>query len=161
MPTTSVAGPFQNRNTARAPHNGFTLIEILVAITILGILAAIVIPSYSNYVLRGHLVNATNGLSSAAAQMEQFFQDYRSYAQVGASPNPPCSTAATVGDFQIVCLAAPSATAYLITATGQAGTLSSGFVYTLDNLGNQTSVAGPAWNGFACPASWILKPQTC
>jgi len=168
MPLPAIAVPFPDRNTGRDSRNKVRLMEVLLAAanlallgTTLAVLTGVTIPTYSNDILRKHLVYATNGLSSAAAQMEQFFQDYRSYAQVGASPNPPCSTPVTVGDFQIACLAPPSASAYLITATGQAGTLSSGFVYKLDNLGNQASVAGPVWNNLACPMSWILKPQTC
>jgi hypothetical protein len=33
--------------------------------------------------------------------MEQFFQNYRSYAQVGTAPKPPCMRGATAGDFRL------------------------------------------------------------
>lgn len=31
--------------------------------------------------------------------------------------------------------------------------------YTIDTVGNQASVAGPGWNNFSCPMSWILVPD--
>lgn len=150
---------------------GFTLIELMVTVAVVAILAALAIPAYSNYIIRSHLPNATNGLSAAAAQMEQFFQDYRSYAKVGNGPQPPCMTAAKSGDFIISCLAPTnaeptglavaedSATTYVIVAEGSKQT--AGFYYTIDNLGNQTSVAGPVWGTYLCSNSWTLRPGIC
>ena len=44
-------------------ENGFTLIEAMVVVAVLGIVAAISVPNYSRYVTRGHLVDAGNALS--------------------------------------------------------------------------------------------------
>ena len=52
-------------------QRGFTLIEVMVTVAIVGILSMIAYPSYRDYVLRGHLVDATNGLSTVRAQMER------------------------------------------------------------------------------------------
>lgn len=48
----------------RAAQKGFTLIEMMIAVTIVGILAAVAIPTYQNYVIRAQL---TEGLSLASA----------------------------------------------------------------------------------------------
>jgi type IV pilus assembly protein PilE len=152
---------------------GFTLIEVMVAVAIVAILAAIAIPAYSSYILRGNIPNATNGLSAAAAQMEQYFQDYRSYTAVGAAPAPPCLTQVNVGtNFNISCTAvagdsalvaggALTATTYTLVARPNVGSQMTGFYYTLDSAGNQTSVSGAAWGTKQCPTTWIMKPGTC
>ena len=72
----------------RRPSQGFTLIELMITVAIVAILAAIAYPNYRNYVIRGQLVDATQGLSAVRANMERYYQDNRSYLAVGAF-NPP------------------------------------------------------------------------
>ncbi len=163
----------ENPMTVLRRARGFTLIELMVAVTVVSILTAIAVPAYNNYVLRGQLPNATNGLSAAAAQMEQFFQDYRSYAQVGTSPNPPCLTPSTSGGFTIQCIvpagapagspaqnAGVTASTYTLVAFPNSAAVA-GFYYTLDNYGNQWSEAGAVWSNQVCVNSWIMRQGTC
>ena len=49
---------------ARRTSRGLTLIELMVALTIVGILAGIAYPNYRDYVIRGHLADASTGLST-------------------------------------------------------------------------------------------------
>ena len=56
---------------------GFTLIEAMVLVAVLGILAAIGIPNYSRYVTRGHLVEAGNVLAEYRVRMEQHLRESR------------------------------------------------------------------------------------
>jgi prepilin-type N-terminal cleavage/methylation domain-containing protein len=149
----------------RKAHQGFTLIEVMIVVAIIGILAAIALPSYNDYVLRGYLVDATSGLSAAQADMERYFQDNRTYATVGLSTKSPCLTAKTVGKFEIKCTGtgAVTATTFTLQAVGKSGSVTA-FTYTVDEKGVQgTTIAsgGPAgWNsGTSC---WITKKgQTC
>ena len=67
-------------------QSGFTLIELMIVVAIVGILATIAYPSYTDYVIRGRIPDATSGLAAKRVQMEQFFQDNRTY--VGA---PACA----------------------------------------------------------------------
>jgi type IV pilus assembly protein PilE len=59
---------------------GFTLVELLMVITIIGLLAAIAIPSYSNYMVRAKRQGAAQMLLTVASRQEQFFMDNKTYA---------------------------------------------------------------------------------
>lgn len=155
---------------ARAPSReararGFTLIELMVTLTIVAILASVAYPAYRNYVIRGQVVNATNGLSAVAANMERYFQDNRTYAAANGF-TPPCTVTGTntniYGTFTVACATAPTATTFSITATGSGQT--AGFTYTIDQLGDESSaVASPAPTAWilTCPTTWETKAGTC
>ncbi len=59
---------------------GFTLMELIAAVAIVGILAAIAVPSYSGFVARGNRAVAQRALSELATLQEQYFLRHRRYA---------------------------------------------------------------------------------
>jgi len=138
-----------NIDTINHDSKGFTLIELMIVVVIIGILSAIAVPSYRDYVLRGYLVDATTALSSLRARMEQHFQDNRSYASVTGFPSPCVSS--TVGKFNITCT--PTATTYTATATGTGPV--AGFTFTIDQQNSQATTAS-AWPS-STGACWITK----
>ena len=142
-------------HSSRRGSAGFTLIEVMITVAIIGILAAIAIPSYVDYVLRGKLVEATTTLQTMRASMEQYYQDNRSYAVVSGIPSP-CSTVPLLKYFVVACTPAPTALAYTIQATGNAST--AGFVYTIDQVNGMTSTVTTNWDPvntvYQC---WIVK----
>jgi prepilin-type N-terminal cleavage/methylation domain-containing protein len=140
---------------------GFTLIELMITVAIVAILAAIAIPNYRDYVIRGQLVDATQGLAAVRANMERYFQDNRSYVAVGAF-TPPCTAAVVAyGKFNINCVGT-TAVAFTAKAVGAAAPLS-GFTFTVDQDNNQvTTVAPPAPGSFqGCATAWITKTGGC
>lgn len=60
-------------------QDGYTLIEILIVVAILGILAAIAIPSYQNSILAANRSVAQAALLDLANRQEQFYLDNRTY----------------------------------------------------------------------------------
>lgn len=76
----------------RAGQAGFTLIEVFIVIAIIGLLAAIALPSYKDHVIRANRSAAQQFMSSVANRQEQILLDLRQYVAVGANadfPNSP------------------------------------------------------------------------
>ena len=140
------------RQSPAARSSGFTLIELMIVVAVIGILAAIAYPSYRDYVLRGQIAEGTAGLMSLQADMERHYQNNRTYATISGGATTPCATAPNAGKFALSCDGTPDATSYTIQATGQ------GFTFKVTNQ-NVRSTAG-AWG--PCSSAWILKRgQAC
>lgn len=133
-------------------QKGFTLAELMVVVVIVGILAAVALPAYSNYVIRGKIPDAISNLSSKRVQMEQFYQDNRTYVGGAACNND--TTSSKYFTFSCAGGGAPTATTYVITATGTGSML--GFSYTVNQSNAKTSaIVAPA------AAGWIANSATC
>ncbi len=160
--------PLRARRPPHQPQIGFTLIELMVTVSIVAILAAIAYPSYRDYVIRGQLVSATSGLSALQANMERYFQDNRTYAPANTF-NPPCLTASQMGTFKIWCPTTPpipppgTQPTYQAEADGSSNT--AGFKFLIDQAGVQTTTVGapaPAnWTSGSPYACWITKAGGC
>lgn len=71
------------RNRPLKGARGFTLVELMIVVGIVGILAAIAYPSYSQYILKSHRADARNAVLDLASRQERFFSVNNAY-----SPNP-------------------------------------------------------------------------
>lgn len=115
---------------------GFTLIEVMITVVIVGILTAVAVPAYSDYVTRGRLAEAFTSLGGAQAAAEQFWANNRTYVGFeAASTFPANSTNFTYA------ISGASTSAYTITATGTGK--AAGFVYTINQNGTQTTTGSP------------------
>ena len=61
---------------------GFTLIELLIVVAIIGILAAVAIPQFSAYRIKGFNSAATSYLRNFKTQMESAFADTQAYPTI-------------------------------------------------------------------------------
>jgi len=146
------------------PHKGFSLIELLVVITVIGIVAAFALPAYTDYVRRGKITEATSTLADLRVKMEQFFQDNRNYNNPGtgviAPPNCPVAVP-TLKYFAITCPTL-TATTYTVQAQALANLDISGVAYTIDqtntkatDVTSSTTMANAGWTGNS--SCWVTK----
>jgi type IV pilus assembly protein PilE len=134
-------------------QRGFTLIELMIVVVVIAILTAIALPSYTSYVRRGRIPDATSNLATLRVKMEQYYQDNRTYI---GGPGCVIDTATSkYFDFSCPGAGAATATTYMITAAGK--NAMNGFKYTIDQSGGKTSTfSSPAPSGWVSPT-----PNNC
>lgn len=74
------------------PQQGFTLLELMIAVVIIGILAAVAYPAYEDALRKGRRADGHVTLVNYAGKQEQYFLENKSYANtmtnIGGSANP-------------------------------------------------------------------------
>lgn len=136
-------------------QSGFTLIEIMIAVVIIGILAAISLPAYEGYVMRARLIEAHTALASTQPRLEQFWSNNRTYAGFAGSEEdeevaslmPPDSDNFTYK------LEDADATSYTLVATGRAA--ADGFEFTINQAGARVTTKTPAEPWEANDECWV------
>lgn len=143
---------------------GFTLIELMIAVAVVAILAGIALPSYQDHVRRSRLQQAFADLSDFRVRLEHFYQSNNNYGDV--TPGRGCGfvgaaqqmTFPAADGFNYVCaLTGGAAQGYTLTATGVGN--AAGHTYTLDNLNQRrtTRFRGAVENR----ACWLSRGNEC
>jgi type IV pilus assembly protein PilE len=143
---------------------GFTLIELMIAVAIIGILSAVAYPSYTDYLRRGQIPEAFAAMSEYRVKMEQYFQNYRNY---GTTNGGACADGANAPAwnnfvpsnakyFTYTCVS--TINGYTLTATGSGGR-AVGHVYSVNdnNLQRTTQFKGES----VSKNCWLLKGTEC
>ena len=140
---TSKTAPIKRKTCHQ--QTGFTLIELMIVVAVIGILAAIAIPNYSAYIKRGKAAEATSNLATLRVKMEQFFQDNRTYEK------GPCAPISGAQYFIYTCSAPPTLSAYTLKATGIKDMAN--FEFTLNQSNTKTS----KFDGTVGTTCWLTK----
>jgi len=141
-------------STTRSSEGGFTLIELMVTVAVIGILGAIAFPSYTSYLARSNRAAAVSMLMDVASRQEQYKIDARAYSNQLSQLGYPTVPTEVSANYQVAVAADNTAAppTYSIRATpigsqlvrdAQCGTL------TIDQTGARsisgTGPAGKCW----------------
>lgn len=150
------------RALACGKQNGFTLIELLVTVAVVGILAAIAIPSYENYVTKSKLKGAQSDLVALSLVMENYYQKQLGYPTVTSSTTAETRCVASIGkttgctasgwipsqgDIFTYKVTTATASAYTLQAIGTTGKVKNCTI-TLTQGNARTNSCGTSGNGW-------------
>jgi type IV pilus assembly protein PilE len=126
---------------------GFTLVEILIVVAIIGILASIAFPQYSQYVRASHRVDAKSALTQAATGMERYYTERQSYvgATLGAGATDVYK-ATSPDSYYTIALGNQTASTYTLTATptGSQASDTCG-AFSINQAGVRTPATAGCW----------------
>jgi len=129
---------------------GFTLIEVMVVVVVIGILTMVALPSYNDYIIRSRIAEATSALADGRVKMEQFFQDNKTYE---GGTCPPATESFTYNCSDL------TNTTYTITASGRAGSNVAAFSFSIDQANTRQTISTKSgWSSVTLPQNcWITK----
>lgn len=137
-------------------YAGFSLIEVMIAVVIVGILLAVALPSYQGSLQKGRRSDAMSSLLDAANRQQQFLLDQGRYTinmtELGYAANPWITEEGHYSVAAAACTGGAIANCFQLTATPLAGSPQADDArctsFTLDSFGRRTAtgtMAAECW----------------
>lgn len=126
---------------------GFSLVELMIVVAIVGILASVAVPAYSEYIRKARATEAVNILASEGVTMEQEFQDTGTFTCARFMWN--------TDHFRYFCIRLNNGSRFIMLAMGT-GSMA-GYSYRLDSSGDRSTFAHPVKTGNC----WIISGSEC
>jgi type IV pilus assembly protein PilE len=132
--------------------SGFTLIELMIVVVIVGILMAISLPAYQGYVLRSHRADGQSALLDLASRQERFVAQNNTYStNVSAATGLGLGRTTSAEDYYNLsaarCATGTIATCYILTATavGSQANDTDCTTLTYDSAGRKGGTTAECW----------------
>lgn len=132
-------------------HTGFTLIELMIVVAIIGVLGAIAYPSYNSYMIKSKRADAKVGLSKLADKQERFYLQNNIYTNDFGAAGLNTSTTSDEGYYTFT-IPAADATGFTLTASrvGGAGADVDCVTMSQTSTGLKTATAGGGGDETKC-----------
>ena len=141
-------------------QQGFTLIELMIVVAIIGILAAIAIPAYQDYTIRAQVSEGLNLAAGAKAAITEYYQNYGGFPNGNAAAGLSGSGSIT-GNYVSDVLVTTTGSVQVTYGTARANAIIRGDMLTLSPTTNTGSVEWTCAAGGGSPLDPKYLPSSC